>query len=941
MQPIMETYAPGVFFEPSNRSFRLRSKGSAYVFRINDHRVLEHLYWGPSLPLADDLSYLCLSNVPGPFDPRGVVSVASMMGLDELGNLADEQDLTERWRVYTKAKDTATDRIKSRRLENASWRLWSLERVRGGDLNRDLSEGVMLKALGENEAKEKGNSMGLDEKQSNKDRNSLEGLNLDMSNSRSDKKRSPPSPILFPTQRVLPRERFGESVELSPRKRNATSKYEIIHVDDPTEAINWQKLDPDVIGKNTQLLEFADQGTGDYRSPSFQVKYEDGSTLSPVYYFRHAIIKGKSEMPNYFPNVYLNDSKEATTLVVELHDFVTGLIVEIHYTVMHKYSAVCRHVVIKNNGDFSVSIQRVMSCTVDFDTDDYYLTHLSGSWARERQVIQSHLQDGIALFHSGRGASSHQHNPFAIISRGVPNEEQGHAFGFCLLYSGNFQFEAEISETGRLRVNLGLNPQGFTWNLEPGESFCSPECVMVFSNQGTGGVSREYHRLFREHLIPQRWHNFIPPVLINTWEAVYFNITHEVVVEVASKAKDLGIEMIVLDDGWFGHRNDTTSSLGDWYPDSEKLPYGLVGLSQQLHSMGLQFGLWVEPEMVSRDSELYGLHPDWCLHIPARGRTVGRNQLVLDLSRACVRDYIFEQLSKILSSCKIEYIKWDMNRHLTEVFSQDWPASRQGEIGHRYVLGVYELLGRITEAFPHVLFESCSGGGGRFDAGMLYFTPQIWTSDNTDAVSRIYIQYGTSLAYPVCCMGTHVSTVPNHQTLRSTSMKTRSLVAMCGTFGFELDPRQLSEDENVEITAYIKLYKTLAPLIRQGHLYRLWSPFETSSGAWMFVQDDGNHALVFAFNIRREVGRLLPRLLLRGLYEDKVYQVEELCPGKLVRNIDTGAIMLDPRGVYQYGENKKLLLSGRTLSYAGLPVKFVFDADSVLFELKAITVGLE
>ncbi|EME27686.1 alpha-galactosidase isoform 1 [Galdieria sulphuraria] len=888
--------------------------------------------------IEEDLSYLSLSNVPGPFDPRGVISVATMMGLNELEDLEDEMDLRERWKVYTKAKDSAEDKVKSRRLENASWRLWSMERVRGGDLNKDLSEGVMLRALGESESRE-ASSVDVNSKV-NDNGNNLESLNLDMSHVPRGKER-PPSPLLIPGQRIVSKEtKKTVSPKGSPKKRGSAGNYDIVHVDDPTEVTNWQKLDPDVIGKNTQLLEFADQGTGDYRSPSFQVRYEDGSTLSPVYYFRHRILKGKSSMPEFFPNIYLTNLSEATTLVLELHDFVTGLVVELHYTVMHDYNAICRHVVFINNGDSSVSLQRVMSSTVDFDTDEYFLTQLSGSWARERQVVQTRLLDGITAFQSGRGASSHQHNPFAIISSGTPNEEHGAAFGFSLLYSGNFQLEAEISETGRLRVNLGINPQGFAWNLEPGESFCSPECVLVFSDEGIGGISRELHRLFCEHLIPQRWRNFVPPVLINTWEAVYFNISHEVVIELASKAKELGIELIVLDDGWFGHRNDTTSSLGDWYPNLQKLPYGLAGLSKEIHSMGLQFGLWFEPEMVSRDSELYSLHPDWCLHIPARGKTVGRNQLVLDFSRSVVRDYIFSQLSNILSSCPIEYIKWDMNRHLTEVFSQDWPASRQGEIAHRYVLGVYELLGRITNAFPHIIFETCSGGGGRFDAGMLYFAPQIWASDNTDAVSRIYIQYGTTLAYPICCIGSHVSTVPNHQTLRSTSMKTRSLVAMCGTFGYELDPRQLSEDEKGEIAAYIQLYKRLAHLIRKGNLYRLWNPFLSSSAAWMFVNNDASQALVFAFNIRREVGRLLPRLLLRGLCYETVYEVEELCPGKLVRNIDTGAIMLDPRGVYQYGENKKLLLSGRTLCCAGLPVKFLFDADSVLFELKAVTSAL-
>lgn len=363
-----------------------------------------------------------------------------------------------------------------------------------------------------------------------------------------------------------------------------------------------------------------------------------------------------------------------------------------------------------------------------------------------------------------------------------------------------------------------------------------------------------------------------------------------------------------------------------------KFPFGVDGIARAVNEVGLKFGIWVEPEMVSQDSDLYRAHPDWCLCVPKRNRTTGRNQLVLDLSRKVVQDHIYNQLHQLFTNANIEYVKWDMNRHLTEVFSQEWDAQRQGEISHRFMLGLYTLLGRLTEAFPDILFETCSGGGGRFDAGMLYFAPQIWTSDNTDALSRVNIQYGTSLAYPASCMGAHVSAVPNHQTLRTTSMKTRSIVAMSGTFGYELDPRGFTDDDNAEIRHFIDLHRRLSPLVYNGDMYRLWSPFKTDSGAWMFVSRDSHWAIVIAVNLKREVGRLLPRLKLRGLRDDLVYVIEELCPGTVVRNVDTGAIEHTKIGVYQYGDT--VSMTGRTLRCAGLPVKFMFDSDSILLELR-------
>eukprot|EP00168_Porphyra_purpurea_P020502 TRINITY_DN866_c0_g1_i6.p1 TRINITY_DN866_c0_g1~~TRINITY_DN866_c0_g1_i6.p1 ORF type:complete len:399 (-),score=108.81 TRINITY_DN866_c0_g1_i6:223-1419(-) len=389
--------------------------------------------------------------------------------------------------------------------------------------------------------------------------------------------------------------------------------------------------------------------------------------------------------------------------------------------------------------------------------------------------------------------------------------------------------------------------------------------------------------------------------------------------------------MIVIDDGWFKNRVDAKSGLGDWTLDENKFPFGLERLSKDVNATGLHLGIWVEPEMVSLNSALYKAHPDWCLHVPARGRTTGRNQLVLDFTRTEVRDNIFQQLSDFLSSGNIAYVKWDCNRNLTEVFSSAWSSHHQGEIGHRYIMGVYEVFERITEAFPDVLFESCSGGGGRFDLGMLYFSPQAWTSDNTDALSRLKIQWGTSLWAPASTMGAHVSATPNHQTLRSATMKTRSLVAMCGTFGFELDPRPLSRGELAEMAAYVRLCRKLAHLVYSGDLYRLWDPFESTSAAWMYVLEGGLEAMVVAVNLSREVGRLLPHLRMQGLDPTTTYAVEELVPGNVTRNPETGAINTDGADVYQLGA--KMTLSGVTLMEAGLPVRFLFDGDSVLFHL--------
>lgn len=982
--------APGIYYDGQLRLFRLRCKDSLYAFRVDDARNLEHLYWGPPLPPCDDITYLIRGHVAAPFDPRGSVSIAKVLGLDELDSIANVDQLTDKWKIFTKTKGTedAEDHKRNRRLENASWRLWHQERNKGGDLNRDLSHDTVAMALDLQSQAQHAESL----------HTSSKSIAIHSPHTSDTESEHHPTRLSFAadtvgTPHVPSRMPPSEASLRSALKRSSKTAKSMMNISDldqdvnfaitppfalsraavdrprsipktsvspriipriPSQAYspipgsfgdltfqeqntNWGALDHEVLGKNTKLLEFSDQGTGDYRDPSFKVTYsKDGSSVCPLSYKRHKIVEGKIPMPSPMPAMYTDDSEEATTLVVELEDILTGLRFLLHYTVMHHYDIICRRTVVVNSGSSPVTLNHLVSGTFDFDAEtDYYLTQLSGGWAREREVLTKRLDSGSTVVKSNRGASSHQFNPHIVVSPNeIPKEDHGDCFGFTLVYSGNFAASCEITEYNRLRVNMGINPENFTWHLDSEKStntFHSPELIMSYSNEGMGGLSRTLHRAFRERLMPRNYRYSIPPVLINTWEAAYFGVRHEVVVEIAQAAVKANIELIVLDDGWFGSRDNTTSGLGDWYPNKIKFPYGIRGIARDVNEIGLKFGIWIEPEMVSLDSNLYRKHPDWCLCVPSRSRTTGRNQLVLDFSRKIVRDHIYEQLHTLLSDANIEYVKWDMNRHLTEVFSQEWHPERQGEISHRFILGVYEVLGKLTETFPHVLVETCSGGGGRFDAGMLYFAPQIWASDNTDALSRVSIQYGTSLAYPCSSMGSHVSAVPNHQTLRTTPMKTRSLVAMSGTFGFELDVRVMSEEDFSEIRGYIELQKRISGLVYEGDLYRLWSPFDSTSAAWMFVSVDKKRAVVIAVSIRRIVGQLLPRLKLRGLLPDVVYNVEELCPGTVIRNVYTGAIDHAPAGVYQLGEI--LSMTGRTLQNAGLPVKFVFDADSVIFEL--------
>ncbi len=619
--------------------------------------------------------------------------------------------------------------------------------------------------------------------------------------------------------------------------------------------------------------EYPAYGNSDLRMPAYQVQLENGSRITDFAYEGYEIVKGKPALKG-LPSVYAEGGEEAVTLLITLKDALTGLKLILSYTVMKGFDAILRSAHFLNEGKKSLKLLRALSMSMDFDSYDFDMITLSGSWARERHEVRRALVNGTQSIESRRGASGHSENPFmALVSKNA-GEDRGEAYGFSLIYSGNFLASVEVDQYKTARVAMGINPFDFSWTLEPGEEFYTPEAVMVYSNAGIGEMSRTYHRLYRSRLARGKYKYAERPVVINNWEATYFDFNEEKLRELAKEAAALGIELLVLDDGWFGKRNSDTSSLGDWFVNEEKLPGGLKGLADAVKEEGMKFGLWFEPEMVSPDSRLYEAHPDWCLHVPDRFRNLGRNQLILDFSREDVQEAIITMLSDILGSADISYVKWDMNRNITDIGSELLPADRQKETAHRYILGVYRVMEEITAKFPQVLFESCSGGGGRFDPGILYYMPQNWTSDDTDAVERLKIQYGTSLVYPASAMTAHVSAVPNHQTGRVTSLEFRGDVAMAGNFGYELDAAKLSGEEKETVKAQISAYKRLRKLIQYGDFYRLLSPFEGNHTAWMFVSEDKKEAVVFFYRVLNTPNDALYRFSLAGLSEELAYELE-------------------------------------------------------------------
>jgi len=659
---------------------------------------------------------------------------------------------------------------------------------------------------------------------------------------------------------------------------------------------------------DTLPQEYPSFGSSDFRQPAFQAQLQNGTTVTELVYESHTIRQGKPGLEG-LPAVYVESQEEAQTLEITVKDELSGLKAILSYTVFAHHPAVARSVRFVNTSDVPLNLLRAYSVSLDMPHDSFEMLQLSGAWVRERHVHKRKLVPGLQAVESRRGSSSHMQNPFiALLAEGT-TETFGEAYGLSFVYSGSFKAGVEVDQFHTARLFAGINDFDFNWLLKGGESFQTPEAILVYSDEGIGGMSRGYHDLYRTRLCRGEFRDKARPILINNWEATYFNFNADKIEAIATAGQQLGIELFVLDDGWFGKRDSDNSSLGDWFVDRNKLPNGLPDLVQRVKSLNMEFGLWFEPEMISPESELYRNHPDWCLHVEGRRRTQARRQLVLDLSRADVQDYIVTVVSDILSSAPITYVKWDMNRNMTEIGSALLPAECQRETAHRYMLGLYSVLERITTAFPHILFESCSGGGGRFDPGMLYYMPQTWTSDNTDAVSRLKIQYGTSIVYPVSAMGSHVSAVPNHQVNRITSLSTRGHVALSGNFGYELDLTRFSEEEQVEVKAQVALYKEVRHLVQFGDFYRLLSPFEGNDTAWMFVAKDKSEAFAVFVTVLQEPNPVLGRFRLQGLDAGKNYVLK----------------------------GSETVYGGDELMYAGLPKpQFHGDFSSAVFHFKAV-----
>ena len=608
--------------------------------------------------------------------------------------------------------------------------------------------------------------------------------------------------------------------------------------------------------------EYPSLGTGDFRNYALNIENADGSQCCNPVYITHEIEAGKYTLKG-LPFVRAEEN-EAETLKIILEDPVTKVELHLLYGVLEKEDIITRSVIIKNAGKAPVTVKKAQSACLDFLHGDYDLIKFHGRHAMERNMERMPVSHESIRIGSRRGTSSHQYNPGVILAGKNTNEDSGSCYGMLFVYSGNFLVEAEKDQYDQTRIQMGLTDELFAYPLEAGAEFIAPEVILSYTNKGLSRLSQQYHHCIMNHICQGKYVHANRPVLINSWEAAYFDFTGDTIVELAKEAKALGIDMVVMDDGWFGKRNDDNSSLGDWYVNEKKLGGTLTKLIERVNAEGVKFGIWIEPEMVSEDSDLYREHPDWAITIPGRKPVRSRNQLVLDFSRKEVRDEIFKRICAVLDQGNVEYIKWDMNRSLADIYASN--------VTYDYVLGVYDFLEKLTNRYPDILIEGCSGGGGRFDAGMLYYTPQIWCSDNTDAINRTRIQYGTSFFYPVAAMGSHVSAVPNHQTGRVTSMHTRGVAAMSGTFGYELNPALLNAKEKAEIRAQLAQYREYQELIREGDYYRLSNPFQDNFAAWMVVSDDRSKALVSVIRLTAEANLPAAYVTLKGMEEDAFYR---------------------------------------------------------------------
>lgn len=646
--------------------------------------------------------------------------------------------------------------------------------------------------------------------------------------------------------------------------------------------------------------EYPAYGSGDMRHPAIDILQENGSRIVNFAYQSHEIISGKPQLKD-LPATYVENNDEATTLLITLFDEVIDTKIILSYTIYENLAVITRNAYIENCGNQKLILNQAMSMSLDLPDKDYEMIELTGAWSRERSIKNRKLEHGIQSIYSLRGCSSNNFNPFIALKRNDCTEYDGEVLGFSFVYSGNFLAQVEVDTYNVSRVTMGIHPHTFSWSLNQGESFQTPEVVMVYSDHGLNQMSQTYHELYQKRLARGQYRDQVRPILVNNWEGTYFDFDEEKILNIAKTAQKLGIELFVLDDGWFGKRNNDNAGLGDWYPNLEKLPHGIAGLSKKIVDLGMQFGIWFEPEMVNKDSDLYRAHPEWTFETPNRQTSHGRNQYVLDFSNPEVVDYIYGLMAKVIEESHITYIKWDMNRCMSEVYSSVHNFQDQGKVMHKYILGVYHLYDMLTTNFPEILFESCASGGARFDPAMMYYAPQCWTSDDTDAIERLKIQYGTSMVYPISSMGAHVSATPNHQVFRNTPLKTRADVAYFGTFGYELDLNKLSQDEQEQIIEQVQFMKEYREVIQFGTFYRLKSPFEGNETIWMVVSKDQNTAIVGYYRPLQVVNEGYHRVKLMGLDPDKEYHVsihDVTCYGDELMNI--GLITSDS----SCGENK-------------------------------------
>ena len=635
---------------------------------------------------------------------------------------------------------------------------------------------------------------------------------------------------------------------------------------------------------DTLCQEYTGSGVGDYRIGCLRLAGPDGSRAADLRFVSAEAVPGKYALPG-LPAACAEDGA-CETLRLKLKDKVNGLAVTLLYGVFAQADVITRAALLENEGSGSIRLDKAASACLDLPFGKWELIHFHGRHCMERQPERVPLSHNIQTLRSARGASSHQHNPFAILAAPHTTEETGECLGAMLVWSGNFKIECEVSQMQSTRLVAGVSDDDFSWTLEPGGQFAAPEVLFCYSDQGLSELSARYHRFLQRHIIRSPWRDKPRPILINNWEATYMDFDAQRIWDIARQARDLGVEMLVLDDGWFGERSDDSSGLGDWQFNEKKLGCTFDQLIGRVREMGLLFGLWIEPEMVCANTALYAAHPDWALSIPGRAPATGRSQLVLDMGRPDVVDYLYDLFHRLLAEHDIAYIKWDMNRNLTDVYSRVLPPERQGEAAYRYMLGLYSLLDRLTRDFPQVLFEGCAGGGGRFDAGMLCYCPQIWCSDDTDAIHRIKIQYGTSFGYPPCAMGSHISASPNHQTGRSTLLSTRAVVAMAGAFGYELDLQKLTADEKEMVKAQIVRYKQLQPLLLEGRCERLTDAVtDTCFTAWQFTAPDRSRAAVSVVVIDPQANPWPIHVRLRGLDPQALYHES------LTERVYTGAAL--------------------------------------------------